>query len=891
MRGLSEPATGEAEAAQRWPNVSGYEVLGELGRGGMGVVYLARQEGLNRPVALKMIRAGQFPGPGELSRFRAEAEAVARLHHPNIVQVYEVGEQDGCPYFSLEYVEGGSLARRLAGSPLPARAAARLVETLARAMAYAHERGIVHRDLKPANVLLPEEPAAQDRQPAVGEGSDTSPIVLGPSCWRLPKITDFGLAKRLDAPGQTQSGAVVGTPSYMSPEQAAGDSKRIGPAADVYALGAVLYELLTGRPPFRAATAIDTVLQVLSEEPVPPSRLQPRLPRDLETVCVKCIEKEPARRYTSAEALAEDLRRFLADEPIRARRVGVAERAWRWGRRNRQTATLLAALVVVCAGAFAGISGLWLRAEHQRGQAEESFRAARRVVDEYLTLVSENRLLDVPGLQPLRKELLDAALRYYQDFVTRRAGDETVQEELADAYYRVAMITAQIGSEGETLAAYRKSLEVRERLTRAHPGDAHHLTELAWCHIHIGNLQNEGGRLTDALESYQRAREVFAALVADQPQGSEARRGLAASYNSLGNVQSDLAREEEALASYQESRRLLEALAQENPASPQVRRDLALACHNLGVLQSRRGKPPEALACYRAACDFQEQLVRERPENVALRRDLTRTYANIGSCHSRLGQYAAALECFEKARPVQERLVRENPTVVPFTFALARTYQSMGSAYAATDRPTEALPWHRQAVEIQEKLTRDHPDNVEYRNGLAGSWDGLGLALRQLGRLDEARAAHRRAVAHMQAALERAPRVSERQRTLGTYYARLASLERARGRAGEAAAVIAEFLRSSPDDAVALYNAACELALCVPVVGRGKAQLSEAERTERRHCVEHALRTLRQAVARGYKNVDHMEQDPDFEAVRSEPEFRRLLAELRARGKPGGQQP
>jgi WD40 repeat protein len=306
------------------PQVPGYEILGELGRGGMGVVYQARQVKLDRLVALKMILAGGHAGEQELRRFQSEAEAVARLQHPNVVQIYEVSEQDGLPYFSLEFCPGGSLEKKLDGTPLPPQQAAQLVETLARGVHAAHEHGIIHRDLKPANVLL--------------------------SADGTPKITDFGLAKKLDeAVRQTASGAILGTPSYMAPEQAGGQSKEIGPAADVYALGAILYELLTGRPPFKAATSLDTVLQVISDEPVPPSRLQPKVPRDLETICLKCLHKEPAKRYASAEALAGDLRRFLAGEPIQARPVGRVERLWRWCRRNPALAAAggLAALALV----------------------------------------------------------------------------------------------------------------------------------------------------------------------------------------------------------------------------------------------------------------------------------------------------------------------------------------------------------------------------------------------------------------------------------------------------------------------------------------------------------------------------------------------------------------
>jgi serine/threonine-protein kinase len=283
------------------PTVPGYEIVGVLGRGGMGVVYQARQVGLNRLVALKMVLAGVHAGPEDLARFRLEAEAVAKLQHSNIVQIYEVGEADGRPYLSLEFVGGGSLTQKINGTPLPVRRAAQLVETLARAMHAAHQRGIVHRDLKPANILLTDE--------------------------GTPKITDFGLAKRLDVEtGHTRSGAILGTPSYMAPEQAGGRGKEVGPASDVYALGAILYELLTGRPPFKAETPLDTVMQVMEREPAPPRLLNAAVDRDLEAICLKCLEKDQRHRYESALALAEDLTRYQCGESISIPSFNVLDR-------------------------------------------------------------------------------------------------------------------------------------------------------------------------------------------------------------------------------------------------------------------------------------------------------------------------------------------------------------------------------------------------------------------------------------------------------------------------------------------------------------------------------------------------------------------------------------
>jgi serine/threonine protein kinase/formylglycine-generating enzyme required for sulfatase activity len=384
-------ADAQLEPAAVAAAIPGYEIVREVGRGGMGVVYEARQAGLNRTVALKMILAGAFAGQTELARFRTEAEAIARLQHPNIVQIHEVGswragaKNSPLPYFSLEFCPGGSLEQKLAGTPLPPPDAVALVQTLAQAMQAAHQKGIIHRDLKPANVLLAEE--------------------------GTPKITDFGLAKTLKDEGRrmkdeseasssgssfilhpsslTTTGAVLGTPSYMPPEQAQGHRQSPGPTGDVYSLGAILYECLTGRPPFKAATPLDTLFQVVRQEPVPPDQLNAKVPRDLATICLKCLRKEPGQRYATAAALADDLGRFLRGEPILARPVSRWERAAKWVRRNRAVAALAAVLALVLV--VVATAGLWIHFQILE-QSNADFAAA--LVQRLLAA----RTAEVPGL-------------------------------------------------------------------------------------------------------------------------------------------------------------------------------------------------------------------------------------------------------------------------------------------------------------------------------------------------------------------------------------------------------------------------------------------------------------------------------------------------------------
>lgn len=348
--------------------IPGYEILEELGRGGMGVVYKAKQLGLNRLVALKMILAGGHAGEINLNRFRREAEALAQLQHPNVVQIYDVDEYEGLPFFSLEYCPGGSLASKLAGTPLPQEQAAELVEILAWAMHAAHQAGIIHRDLKPANVLLTADGTV--------------------------KLTDFGLAKKTgESDGATTSGTILGTPSYMAPEQASGNVNEIGHTVDIYALGAILYECLTGRPPFRAATPLDTILQVVHEEPVPPRQLQPGVARDLETITLKCLHKDPRKRYSSALTLAEDLARFREGHPILARPTSPLGRFLRWMRRRPTQAALILTTILLIAVGLTGILWNWRASVLARQREAEHRQRLETTLDRVRRLLYANSLI------------------------------------------------------------------------------------------------------------------------------------------------------------------------------------------------------------------------------------------------------------------------------------------------------------------------------------------------------------------------------------------------------------------------------------------------------------------------------------------------------------------
>jgi serine/threonine-protein kinase len=454
----------EADTPTPWPGspdlprIPGYEVEDVLGRGGMGIVYKARHLSLNRSVALKMLLAGVYAGLEQRERFLREAEAIAGLRHANIVQVHDVGDHDGRPYFTMEYVEGGSLAQQLSGAPQPIGQATGLLATLADAVQVAHEGGIVHRDLKPANILL------------AADGT--------------PKIADFGLARHFDGgPALTLSGARVGTPSYMAPEQAVGKAHAIGPAADIYALGALLYEMLTGRPPFRGETAAETELQVIYQEPVPPSRLNARVPRDLDTICLKCLDKDPQRRYATAAALAQELRRFQRGQPITARPASLLERTGKWLRRNpTQSATLVASLLFLV---MLVIASLWLVVQqaHQRDAVGADLREVAALQQQARWPEARGALeraearLGGGGPDDLRARLGRA--RRDLDLVTRldairlqrvTRGGLAFYKVQADQYYAEAFREAGLGNvhdPPQAVAALLSNSAVREALVAA----------------------------------------------------------------------------------------------------------------------------------------------------------------------------------------------------------------------------------------------------------------------------------------------------------------------------------------------------------------------------------------------------------------------------------------
>ena len=859
---LSAP---ETAAALSLPAIPGYEVLGRLGHGGMGVVYKSRQVSLNRTVALKMILAGAHASPERLARFHIEAEALASLQHPNIVQIHEVGAHDGCPYLALEFVDGLPLDKMLAGTPLPPAAAARLVRTLAEAMHYAHQRGLVHRDLKPANVLLATCGLASGAKAQVAE-------------WG-PKITDFGLAKRLEEDGRTQTGAILGTPNYMAPEQAEGRVRDIGPATDVYALGAILYELLTGRPPFGGDTVLQTLELVRTQEPKPPSRLGRAVPRDLETICLKCLHKAPARRYPTAQALAEDLRRFLAGEPITARPVGAPERAVKWVRRRPALAGLLAvsaaaALALLALGAWSDV--------RQRAAAERALarsRLARRAVDDMYTQVALQWLADEPHKDDLQRAFLQKALAIYEELAHDEGGDPSGLKETAVAYFHVGRICQELGDREQARQAYVRALALQQRLVAAQPRDASARHDLAETCTWLGELRRTGrGPLAEAEGAYRQALALQERLVADFPGEPAYRADQARSYYNLGLAHMDGGRPAEAADDYGRAIALLDGLRGRFPDDPRYRQELARSLADRAILHRGQGRLAAAEADGRRAIDLLTPLRAGPQSRPAYRLELAVYYGNLGNLLLAQERSAEARDAYEQALALLRALADDFPERPGYRYELANTSNGLAALLATTGQGDEAGRRWEEARVLLDGLAGRYPEEADYQLGLARALGNLGwLRLRQ-GDMRAARGFLKGGSAKLEALLAANPEhpayleaFRNQNRDLATVLVRLGEQEEAARRA----AVLSRSL--PPPQGVRL--AAAFLACCASAAESApEVEAAERQALARRYA-DQALTLLQTAVHDGHASAAWLEGDPTLTPLRGRADFRQLLAE------------
>jgi serine/threonine protein kinase len=792
----------------RVPSAPGYEILEELGSGGMGVVYKARQVALNRLVALKVIHPDRPLSEDARARFLAEAQVVAELKHPNILQIHEVGEHEGAPFLCLELVEGGSLADRISRRAQPPRSAAQLVRQLAEAVDHAHSRNIVHCDLKPGNVLLQPRPGGS----RAAAGPDES---LGEY---VPKLSDFGLAHRLhDEPAQG-GGLLAGTPGYMAPEQALGKRALIGPPADIYALGAILYYLLTGRPPFVGSHATLVLEQVVTSTPPPLDKLRRGVPRDLAAVCLKCLAKDPAARYRTAADLADELGRYLRGESVHARRASGWERAGKWARRHPGTATVVALLALGAVLALAG--GLYHHAELQEalGLAEkhardlkdanseleetnrelktqraiaeqkglDAIRAEQRRLKE-LTSVLEEAVLDVARLRNLPAAERRARVRTYKDYLQKLIGDESgdwfLRSRQADACFVLARIESAVGLPSRATELYREARDRYQELRNQFPADVEFQRALAACEHNLG-VTALVRRDLETAEHHFRSALALRRKLAGEAETPRSNADLAATLDALGVFEAIARRAPAAEAAYRESLLLRRKLVAAHSDRPEFRHDLATTLTNLALLRASLGQTRTAQQELREAIKLWTGLPSDHPEH---RSAQAAAHDQLGLLHGAAGRLNEARDAHERANALRKLLSEDYPDHDQYRAAWARSQINLGNLHRARKDPAAAGAAYTRAQAVHRDLLSRDPDNAVYRAELAGACNNFALLLAEGGKAAEAEAMYSEAFRLYSSLAEQYPALPQYRQELAGCHNNLASLYRALKDPGQAA--------------------------------------------------------------------------------------------------------
>jgi tetratricopeptide (TPR) repeat protein len=895
--------------------------------GGMGQVWLARDAALDRDVAFKELRPELVENPQVWRRFLTEARVTGQLEHPGIVPVYELGRRpDGDrPFYTMRFVKGRTLseaiqayhAKRKEGKtdPLERRALLDAFVAVCQAVAYAHARGVVHRDLKGQNVVLGDfgEVIVLDWGMArvlaeAGADRETLPGVPGPAAGQ----------------GHTEAGTVLGTPAYMSPEQAAGRTDLIGRGTDVYGLGAILYEVLTGRPPFRAAEATELLRQVREDLPEPPRECCRGVPRALEAVCLKSLEKRPENRYPSAAELAREVQRWLADEPVTVYRESVPERLGRWARRHRPLVAGVAALLVT---AVLGLSiGTVLIAREQERtrqaalRAQTNFRKALDTVNQYCLRVSEERLLNEPGLQGLRRELLQRARGFYEELLTDPGADPDVEADLARACLRLADLTAAVEPGPQAGEYYQEALDRFGRLVREHPEVSRYQADLAVVHNDLGNWHRNQGQKDAAATEYGEALRLRKELVEKEPEVDEWRRDRARSHNNLAVFHRDAGDLPEALTASMEALILRGELAQAHPEVLDYQLDLAQSENNLAaVLRASKQKFGLVEEAYARCLAILTTLP---PDNLAVQEALGGAYNNLGELYRQNNQPSEAEKAFARALPVLEALTKKNPLVTSYQRDLARCLNNLGALYADSSRRARADAAYRQAIDILERLDRDYGPGLNLAeelgmtylnlahllgkyNTLPESVEWYGKAVGRLGPLYDkgqagAEARRRLRDAHVERAVvlaqlgrhaesvqdwDRMVELDKGQSPKELLLARVAALARKGDYTRAVAEAEALAVGASGGD---LYDLACVYALASAAVRKDKGLSAEEQKGRAEQQAARAVELLKESHAEGFLegalNWGHMVSDPDLEAIRKHPAYKQFLDKARPKG-------
>ncbi len=652
-----------------------YELLEEIARGGMGIVYRARQKALNREVAIKLLLHGALASGPDVERFRAEAAAAASLKHPGIVSIHEVAECEGQHYFSMDLIAGRDLAMITRDGLLPARQAAEIVARVADAVQHAHDHGVLHRDLKPSNILMDVE--------------------------GRPHVTDFGLARRLeDAGPHTQTGSLLGTPGYMSPEQAVGKTSKVDVRSDVYGLGTVLYHLLTGRAPFNGESATDILRQVIENEPVAPSLLNHAIPRDLETICFKCLSKEPGRRYADARSVAEDLERFLRHEPILARPIGNLGRLARWARRKPVVAALsCAVLLLVFAGAVASV--LFVRRIEQarrsetaqRVRAEDRQREGEQLIDFMLGDLADR-------LEPVgRLDVLESTISQVDQFYAKIPPEQMTPESRhsqAKALYQFADIRASQGRLLESVTNYDRAIQKYLPLLAANPTNLDWQFELTRTWNNLGISFARQADYTNAFEALNKALTLREQLIQIQPTNILWLSSYGATASNLGQVSRHLDRLDEAEGYLQKAEKIFRQWVASEPASPLPKRRLAMTLGAVGQLASERGQLDEADRAYADNVQLAREAIRNDPTSAAPLSDLMLALNYVGETQTTKSNYATAVATLAEGARLGDQLMARDPANREWQMFLTKILVDQGTAFRSWQKPQEALDCFRR---------------------------------------------------------------------------------------------------------------------------------------------------------------------------------------------------
>jgi serine/threonine protein kinase/Flp pilus assembly protein TadD len=754
-----------------------YRLLREVGRGGMGVVYEAEQISLGRRVALKVLPFAAALDGKQLQRFKHEAQAAAHLHHTNIVPVFAVGYERGVHYYAMQFIDGQTVAdviaqlRQLGGlavtepggrpgwlsqapvvrqpacadgstevSPQGAlstqrpalnpgyfRTAARLGVQAAEALEHAHEQGIVHRDVKPANLLVD----------AKGH------------LW----VTDFGLAQFQGDARLTQTGDLLGTLRYMSPEQALARHRLVDHRTDIYSLGVTLYELLTLEPAFRGTDRQEILRQIAFEEPRPVRRLNKAVPADLETVVRKAMAKEPEERYATAQELADDLRRFLDDKPVRARKPTLWQLAAKWSRRHKGLVrSAVAALVLLVVGLGSCLLLIWgekRRTEEALAHSRENQAQAEKAVNDFYTEVAEQWLENEPRSQTVQRQFLEKALAHYQGFLRQNNADPRLRQETGRAYLRVGNIQQKLGQGEQAAEAYDQAIRIFAKLAREFPRVDQHRRDLASCHNSRAILLMHAGQPTRAEEAYRWARDLLEQVVADAPDDAAAQDQLAAYHTNLAILLMDAGRYRDAEEGLKQAFKLRVRGLVRLPDSPTHRYGLAVTLSGQGLLYWQTGRLAQARQAWVQALELDRKLVRDNPGQRRYRDSLTKSYDHLAALCTATGQMQEARRLWEHARTLHQKLADDFPNVVDYQIELASTHYNLAGVLREAGEIPEAEQAYRQALDLLERLAQKaQPQHAaRFRRQQATGFNNLGNLLKDVGRLEEAEQRYRQALA------------------------------------------------------------------------------------------------------------------------------------------------